>query len=125
MNQDTLTPLKKSKELVQRWMSGVLCHVRNFWSFLSFAKQTNKQPYLLNQLEEHQPHVVFQRGGAHRHWARTGLEFLDMHFHVRWVGRDKPIPLSPRSPDITPLDFFLWEGICYKHCLQDPHDLSQ
>jgi hypothetical protein len=25
-----------------------------------------------------------------------------------WVGRYGPIPWPPRSPDITPLDFFLW-----------------
>jgi hypothetical protein len=31
-----------------------------------------------------------------------------MHFPGRWVGRDGPIPWRPRSPDITPLDFFLW-----------------
>jgi len=26
----------------------------------------------------------------------------------RWVGRDGPNPWPPRSPDITPLHFFLW-----------------
>jgi hypothetical protein len=26
----------------------------------------------------------------------------------RWIGRDGPMPWPPRSPDITPLDFFLW-----------------
>jgi hypothetical protein len=31
-----------------------------------------------------------------------------MHFPGRWVGRDGPSPWSPRSPGITPLDFFLW-----------------
>jgi hypothetical protein len=30
-----------------------------------------------------------------------------MHFPGRWVGRDGPIPWPPRSPDITPLDFYL------------------
>jgi hypothetical protein len=28
--------------------------------------------------------------------------------HVVWDGRDGPMPWPPRSPDITPLDFFLW-----------------
>jgi hypothetical protein len=40
-----------------------------------------------------------------------------MHFPGRWVGRDGPIPWPPRSPDITPLDFFLWgyfKDIVYK-----------
>jgi hypothetical protein len=33
------------------------------------------------------------------------------------VGRDGPIPWPPRSPDVTPLDFFLWryvKDIVYK-----------
>jgi hypothetical protein len=65
------------------------------------------QLYLLPQLEEHQPHVVFEQDGAPPHWARIDREFLDMHFPGRWVGRAGPIPWPPRSPDTTPLDFFL------------------
>jgi hypothetical protein len=51
------------------------------------------------------------------HWAFITREFLDMHFPVRWVGHDGPIPWPPRSPDITPLDFLLWgyvKDIVYK-----------
>ena len=33
---------------------------------------------------------------------------MDAAFPKRWVGRDGPTPCPPRSPDITPLDFFLW-----------------
>ena len=33
--------------------------------------------------------------------------FLDATFTNRWIGRDGPTPWPPRSPDITPLDFFL------------------
>jgi hypothetical protein len=31
-----------------------------------------------------------------------------MHSPGPWVGRDGLIPWSLRSPDITPLEFFLW-----------------
>jgi hypothetical protein len=34
--------------------------------------------------------------------------FLDATFPNRWIGRDGPTPWPPRSPDITPLDLFLW-----------------
>jgi len=34
--------------------------------------------------------------------------FLDATFPNRWIGRDGLTPWPPRSPDITPLDFFLW-----------------
>jgi hypothetical protein len=54
------------------------------------------------------PHVVFQQDGAPSpHWVRIVIEFLDMHFTGRWVGRNGPIPWPLRSPDIMSLDFFL------------------
>jgi len=33
---------------------------------------------------------------------------LDATFPNRLIGRNGPTPWPPRSPDITPLDFFLW-----------------
>jgi len=36
---------------------------------------------------------------------------LDATFPNRWTGRDGPIPCPPRSPDIIPLDFFLWRYV--------------
>ena len=29
----------------------------------------------------------------------------------RWIGRGRPVAWPPRSPDLTPLDFFLWGHI--------------
>jgi hypothetical protein len=72
---------------------------------------------VVSQLEDHQPDMVFQQDGAPPHGARNAREFLEMHFPGRWVGCDGPIPWSPRSPDITPLAFFLWgyvKDIVYK-----------
>jgi len=36
---------------------------------------------------------------------------LDAIFPNRWIGRDGPTPWPSRSPDITPLDFFLWRYV--------------
>jgi len=36
---------------------------------------------------------------------------LDASFPNRWIGRNGPTPWPPRSPDITTLDFFLWEYV--------------
>jgi len=36
---------------------------------------------------------------------------LDATFPNRWNGRDGPTPWPPRSPDITPLDLFLWRYV--------------
>jgi hypothetical protein len=83
--------------------------------------------YLLPKLVDHQPNVVFQQDDAPPHWAHIFREFLVMHFPGLWVGRDGPISWSPRSPDITPLDFLLWgyvNEIVYKTTLTSLDELK-
>ena len=63
--------------------------------------------YVVSQLEEFQPRVVFQQDGAPPHWGLIIRDFLNETFPNRWIGRNGPTPWPPRSPDITPLDFFL------------------
>lgn len=41
----------------------------------------------------------------HHHIVRNWLNEV---FPNRWIGRFGPIAWPPRSPDLTPLDFFLW-----------------
>ena len=64
--------------------------------------------YVVPQLEEFQPRVVFQQDGAPPHWGLIVRDFLNETLPNRWIGRSGPTPWPPRSPDITPLDFFLW-----------------
>ena len=59
-------------------------------------------------MEELQPTVYFQQDGAPPHWLTAVREHLNKTFPNRWIGRRGPIPWPPRSPDITPLYFFLW-----------------
>ena len=65
--------------------------------------------YVVPQLEEFQPWVVYQQDGALPHWGLIVHDFLNEHFRNRWIGKNGPRPRLPRSPDITPLDFFLWD----------------
>ena len=58
--------------------------------------------------EEFQPWIIFQQDGAPPHWGLDCRRILDAAFPNKWYGRDSPTPWPPRSPDITPLDFFLW-----------------
>ena len=51
---------------------------------------------------------MFQQDGAPPHWGLIVRNFLNETFPNRWIGRNDPTPWPPRSPDITPLDFFLW-----------------
>lgn len=50
----------------------------------------------------------FQHDGASTHFARTVQNHLNQQFPAQWIGRGRPIKWPPRSPDLTPLDFFLW-----------------
>jgi len=61
--------------------------------------------------EEFHPCIIFLQDGALPHWGSHVRRFLDAAFLDRWIGRDGPTPWPPRSPDITPLDFFLWRYV--------------
>ncbi|KYN06954.1 hypothetical protein ALC62_02077, partial [Cyphomyrmex costatus] len=46
----------------------------------------------------------------------------------RWIGRRGAIEWPPRSPDLTPLDFFLWghlKFVVYKTLPENINDLRQ
>ncbi|GBM56681.1 hypothetical protein AVEN_42056-1 [Araneus ventricosus] len=50
---------------------------------------------------------------AFLHWSTIIRDFLNRELPHRWIGRacldDVPmLPWPPRSPDLTPCDFFLW-----------------
>lgn len=50
----------------------------------------------------------FQQGSAPAHSSRGVITWLTDHFPNKWIGRKGPIEWPPRSPDLTPLDFFFW-----------------
>ncbi len=53
--------------------------------------------------------------------------WLNDKFDNRWIGRGGSISWAPRSPDMTPLDFFLWGYIknnVYKNNIKDLDDLK-
>ncbi|UYV66924.1 hypothetical protein LAZ67_4003355 [Cordylochernes scorpioides] len=50
----------------------------------------------------------FQLDGAPPHYHRDARAYLDKKLSGQWIGRRGPIEFPARSPDLTPLDFFLW-----------------
>ena len=52
--------------------------------------------------------VWFQHDGAPPHFAAIARDTLNELFDDHWIGRAGPIAWPPRSPDLTPMDFFLW-----------------
>ncbi|KAJ4448416.1 hypothetical protein ANN_10432 [Periplaneta americana] len=53
-------------------------------------------------------HIHFLHDGAPAHFSRTARRYLDRRFPDRWIGRGGPIAWPPRSPDLNPLDIYLW-----------------
>ncbi len=49
-----------------------------------------------------------QHDGAPAHSACTIRAYLDQTFGARCIGQGGPVAWPPRSPDLNPLDFFLW-----------------
>lgn len=55
----------------------------------------------------------FMHDGAPPHFSLEARAVLNRpnYFPGRWIGRGGPIPWPPRSPDLNPLDFFVWGHI--------------
>ncbi|OXU16263.1 hypothetical protein TSAR_012619, partial [Trichomalopsis sarcophagae] len=49
-----------------------------------------------------------QLDGAPPHYARIVRDYLNTRYNGRWIGRGGPVAWPPRSPDLTPPDFYLW-----------------
>lgn len=52
--------------------------------------------------------IWFQQDGAPPHYAIEVRAYLNTVFPGRWIGRRGAIEWPARSPDMTPLDYFLW-----------------
>ena len=52
--------------------------------------------------------MYFQHDGAPPHYTIFVRVLLYELFPNRWLGRGGPVAWPPRSPDLTPLDYYLW-----------------
>lgn len=63
----------------------------------------------------------FHQDGAPAHRVRLVKNFLNNRYRNRWIGIGSPVSeWPPRSPDLTPIDFFLWGVIKGKVFEQAP-----
>ena len=51
--------------------------------------------------------MYFQHDGVPPHYTRHVREYLNEYFPNRRLGRGGPVAWPPRSPDLTPLDYYL------------------
>lgn len=75
--------------------------------YLHFLR--NDLPVLLEDV----PYAVrlrmwFLHDGAPPHFRLEVRDFLNQEQGRRWIGRAGPVAWPPRSPDLNPLDFFVW-----------------
>lgn len=72
--------------------------------------------------------TVWQQDGAPPHNSREVQTYLNEKYGIRWIGTNGPIRWPPRSPDITPLDFFIWghvKNLIYINTFHDVGELRQ
>lgn len=83
--------------------------------------------YFLPQVmtREEDADVWFQQDGASPHYAAKTLRFLSDHFGDQLISRGGPIPWPARSPDLSPLDFFLWGFLKEKVYATMPQDIDE
>lgn len=63
----------------------------------------------LNRLTAQQlSKIYFIHDGAPPHCTNLVNAFLDDTFQDQWVANNGPFKWPPQSPDMTPMDFFLW-----------------
>lgn len=67
----------------------------------------------------------FQQDGAPPHYGVQVRQYLDAVFPHRWIGRRGAIEWPARSPDLTPLDYFLWGYVKDKVYQTQPTDLNE
>lgn len=118
----------RPRNFQQRFSVNVFCMLKdNRLSYVLYDGNLNSERYLhilrttvqefiddlpLNDLRD----CWYQLDGAPAHCGAEIENFLNNAFEDRWIGRFGPWRWPPRSPDLTPLDFFLWgyiKGLVY------------
>lgn len=79
----------------------------NAVSYLTMLQEV-LPPYLDSLSLSAVSRTIFQQDGAPPHTAKRVTTWLDETFPLQWIGLKGPFSWPPRSPDLTPLDTFLW-----------------
>jgi hypothetical protein len=65
-------------------------------------------------------------GGVPAHFSIQLCSHLNDAYPGRWIGRGSPVAWPARSPDLNPLDFFVWghlKTLVYKTTVETEADL--
>ena len=69
--------------------------------------------------------MLFQKGGATCHTTRKTTELLRENFFGRIISRNGDQNWPPRSCDLTPCDFLLWEFVKSRVCANKPQTIPE
>jgi hypothetical protein len=74
------------------------------------ALNTTIFPYIvsLHSSQMNAKHLIFQQDGAPPHFGAQVRDALNSYLPEKWIGRRGCIDWPPKSPDLTPIDYFLW-----------------
>ncbi|XP_071055457.1 uncharacterized protein [Onthophagus taurus] len=82
------------------------------------------QQQIIPACQENLDDLWFQQDGAPPHYHLDVRRYLDTVFPARWIGRRGSVEWPPRSPDLTPCDFFFWEYLKSKVYVNRPQNLT-
>jgi hypothetical protein len=122
-NPHEIRPRSFQREFsVNVWLSVVY---RNICGPHFFPGRLNSELFC-NFLENSLPEIVedvplqqryhgwIQMDGAPAHCGRVVREWLNRHYPQRWIGRSGPVLWPPRSPDLNPMDYYVWGALKQK-----------
>lgn len=95
--------------------------------YLGFLNDT-LPPLLENVPLNDRVRLWFMHDGAPPHFSINVREYLNQNYNDRWIGRGGPTAWPPRSPDLNPLDFCIWEylkSLVYSRPVDNLADLRQ
>lgn len=79
----------------------------------------------LEELNYNPQEIIYQHDGAPPHKSRDVVHWLDENI-PEWIGWNKEahIRWPPRSPDLTPLDFFVWPYVKHRVYQLEPESID-
>lgn len=83
--------------------------------------------YAFPRFSRLRPDYIFMQDGAPPHYSNRVRAYLNNKRPGNWIGRGGPVSWPPRSPDLTPCDFFLWgylKSKVYKTPVESLEDLK-
>ncbi|GBN96815.1 hypothetical protein AVEN_169052-1 [Araneus ventricosus] len=120
-----------------RWSINVLCGIFNnrligpvfYEGTLTGQRYLKLLQDVITDFVENLPlhqlrNVWFQHDGAHPHKISNVKLYLMETFQNQVIGYGGFVEWPPRSPDLTPLDFFLWGDIKVQVCATPPPTLQ-